>query len=97
MAQVVLTAEAERDLDRITQFLVETEPGSAPDVLEGILQALYALVRHPLIGRRAEGDIRELVISRGATGYVALYRHELVRDTIRVLRLRHQREAGFSD
>jgi plasmid stabilization system protein ParE len=97
MAQVVLTAEAERDLDRITQFLVESEPASVLEVVEAILQALYTLVRHPLIGRRAEGEVRELVISRGATGYVALYRYEPVRDTIRILRLRHQRECGFSD
>lgn len=97
MAQVVLTDEAERDLDRITQFLLNSEPGSTLEVVEGILQALYTLVRHPLIGRRAEGEVRELVISRGATGYVALYRYEPVRETIRILRVRHQRETGFSD
>ncbi len=87
----------ERDLVRITQFLVNAEPASALEVLEVILQTLYTLVRHPLIGRRVEGEVRELVISRGATGYVALYRHEPVRDTIRMLRIRHQRESGFSD
>lgn len=97
MAQVVLAEEAERDLDRITDFLIETEAGSAPFVAEGILQALYTLVRHPLIGRRADGQVRELVISRGASGYVALYRYEPVRETIRILRIRHQRESGFSD
>ncbi|MDZ7841325.1 MAG: hypothetical protein U5R46_10985 [Gammaproteobacteria bacterium] len=29
---------------------------------------------HPLIGRRVQGEIRELVISYGKTGYVVLYR-----------------------
>lgn len=97
MAQVVLAEEAERDLDRITRFLLDSEPGTAPQVVEGILEALYTLVRHPLIGRRVVGAVRELVISRGASGYVALYRYEPVRETIRILRVRHQRESGFSD
>jgi plasmid stabilization system protein ParE len=97
VAQIVVSAEAERDLDRITQFLFETGPESAPDAVEGILHAIHMLARHPFIGRRAEGEVRELVISRGATGYVALYRFEPVTLTIRILRIRHQRESGFSD
>jgi plasmid stabilization system protein ParE len=41
------------------------------------------------------GDIRELVISFGQTGYVALYRFVVPRDEVRVLAIRHQREIGF--
>jgi hypothetical protein len=34
------------------------------------------------------------VISRGKSGYVALYSHELVEDVVLILSIRHQREAG---
>ena len=50
---------------------------------------------HPLIGRRVHGDIRELFISFGRTGYIALYRFVVPQDDARVLALRHQREIGF--
>jgi len=42
-----------------------------------------------------EGDIRELVISFGATGYIALYRFVVQDDQVRVLAIRHQREIGY--
>jgi len=51
---------------------------------------------HPLVGRIVEDGRRELVISRGKTGYVALYRYDEARDIVFVLALRHQREAGFA-
>jgi hypothetical protein len=35
------------------------------------------------------------VISRGKTGYLALYHYDEARDRILVLAIRHQREAGF--
>ena len=39
--------------------------------------------------------MRELVISQGATGFIALYRFDAAFDLIRVLRIRRQREAGY--
>jgi plasmid stabilization system protein ParE len=97
VAQVVLAPEAYLDLDRITEFLAETTPEAAPDAIDDIFEAIFLLARHPMIGRRMDDELRELVISRGATGYVALYRYEPVSVTIRILRIRHQRESGFSD
>jgi plasmid stabilization system protein ParE len=43
------------------------------------------------------GDIRELVISSGRTGYVALYRLRNGVATVEILTIRHQREAGYRD
>jgi plasmid stabilization system protein ParE len=48
-----------------------------------------------LLGHRVAEDLRELVISFGATGYIALYRFVVQDDTVRVLALRHQREIGY--
>jgi len=62
---------------------------------EAIESAVNTLAAHPLVGRRIEGDLRELVISFGVTGYVALYRFVVQDDQVRVLALRHQREIGY--
>jgi plasmid stabilization system protein ParE len=62
---------------------------------EAIESAVNTLASHPLLGRRVDGDLRELVISFGATGYIALYRFVVQDDTVRVLALRHQREVGY--
>ncbi|HUL68409.1 MAG TPA: type II toxin-antitoxin system RelE/ParE family toxin [Burkholderiaceae bacterium] len=51
--------------------------------------------RHPLLGRPVEQGLREMLISRGRSGYVALYRYDPATDVVLVLRVRHQREEGF--
>ncbi|MCA0240382.1 MAG: type II toxin-antitoxin system RelE/ParE family toxin [Proteobacteria bacterium] len=65
--------------------------------MDEVFDALDLLQRHPLIGRPAGGDRRELVIGRGTRGYVARYRFDEAADIVHVLALRTQREAGFSD
>jgi plasmid stabilization system protein ParE len=97
MAQVVLADEAFADLERILDFLVETSSDHAADALDNIRSAIDVLEKHPLVGRRVEAHIRELVISWGNTGYLALYRFEPALNVVRILRIRHQREAGYMD
>lgn len=97
MAQVIYSAEALADLERVGEFLLEQAPESAPQALARVTDAVVILADHPLIGRRAEGELRELVISHGNSGYLALYRFDPVRDVVRLLRIRHQREAGYRD
>jgi len=77
------------------QFLREKNPETAVAAAIAIRTAVENLATHPLVGRRVEGDLRELVISYGATGYIALYRFLVRRDEVRVLALRHQREIGY--
>ena len=60
-----------------------------------IRTAVEALALHPLIGRRIEGDLRELVISYGDSGYIAVYRYLVASDEVRILAIRHQREIGY--
>lgn len=97
MAQVVYAGEALADLERLGEFLLEQAPESAPAVLARVIDAIKILVDHPFIGRRVEGELRELVILRGASGYLALYRFDPARDVVRLLRIRHQREVGYRD
>lgn len=69
---------------------------SAPGASELIKSAVLVLGRHPLIGRVVDGTtLRELVISYGKTGFVALYRFRPKQGMVLVLAVRHQRQAGF--
>ncbi|MEQ1439071.1 type II toxin-antitoxin system RelE/ParE family toxin [Fontimonas sp. SYSU GA230001] len=74
---------------------MQAEPSAALETVDLITEAVQILTNHPLIGRCAEQGLRELVISRGKSGYVALYSYEPEQDTVLVLSVRHQREAGY--
>lgn len=95
MARVSYTANALANLERAFEFLAAHDPGAAAGAAGAIRDAVEALSRHPLIGRPVEEGLRELVISYGKTGYVALYRFLARRDEIRVLAIRHQRELDY--
>ncbi len=96
MAQIIYSDEAFIDVERIVDFLLESSPEHAAEALQNIRSAINILDAHPLIGRR-DANIRELVISWGETGYLALYRFDAAIDIVRVLRIRHQREAGYTE
>ena len=85
------------DLDRLADFLLEQSQRAARETGPLILDGLQALKRHPLVGRPVEEGLRELLISRGRSGYVALYRYDPAADAVLVLRVRHQREGGFDE
>jgi plasmid stabilization system protein ParE len=95
VAQIVYSARAIENLERTFEFLLAQNPPTALADAETIETAVDTLAAHPLIGRRVEGDLRELVISFGVTGHIALYRFVVQEDTVRVLALRHQREIGY--
>jgi plasmid stabilization system protein ParE len=82
-------------IERAFQFLRDQNPTVAADAVTAIQSAVDNLAAHPLIGRRIEGELRELVISYGQTGYIALYRFVISQDEVRILATRHQRELGF--
>jgi addiction module RelE/StbE family toxin len=94
---IVFDTEALDDPDRIFEFVAERDPGAALDHIEKIRSAVALLDAHPEIGRFAArgSTLRELIISHGKTGYVALYEHSPAEGLIRVMAIRHQREAGY--
>ena len=95
MAKLIYSENALADLERLTDFLIESDPSAAEETVGLIEEAVALLKRHPLIGRPVEHELRELVISRGRTGYVALYSFEEDHDAVLILAIRHQREAGY--
>jgi plasmid stabilization system protein ParE len=95
LAAVTYSARALADLDRLFHFLAAENPDAAVDAAAVIVDAVTILGRHPYIGRPVRGRLRELVISYGRTGYVALYRVAAREDRVEILAIRHQREAGY--
>ena len=94
MARISYASRALSDLERISDFLAQDGMDAQLATLDLIDEAVTVLARHPLIGRLGEPDLRELVISQGKTGYIALYSYEAEQDAVLVLAIRHQREAG---
>jgi plasmid stabilization system protein ParE len=95
MTELVYSAQALHDLERLGDCLVETDPQAAEATVMLVFEALEILARHPEIGRKVHWGQRELVISRGRTGYLALYRFLPPIDRVLVLAVRHQRESGY--
>jgi len=91
----LLAPDASDDLDRLADFLLEAAPDSAAETIDLILDALAILARHPRMGRPLPQGLRELVISRGRSGYLALYSYDESADMAVVLAVRHQREQDY--
>ena len=96
MTQWLLSEAAAEDLERLGGFLLQAAPEHAEETVRLITQALDILQEHPCIGRPVNHGLRELVISRGSTGYVALYDHVEALDVVIVHAIRHQREVGYN-
>jgi plasmid stabilization system protein ParE len=94
VAEVVCSARAVEHVERAFENLAQN-PETAVAAARAIRTAVGALGEHPLLGRRVEGELRELVISYGATGYIALYRFAVIDNQVRILTIRHQRELGY--
>ena len=96
MVRIVFSTKALHDLERLTDFLIEIDKNAALATLEIIESAIQILSEHPLIGRSCDTHIRELIISRGKSGYVALYSFDEAKNTALICTIRHQKESGIT-
>jgi plasmid stabilization system protein ParE len=92
---------ARDDLLRLYDFLVQRattreDLDIAERALEAIETAVERLCEAPFVHRKAGADpfLRELVISFGSAGYVALFEIEDAA-TLTILAVRHQREDDY--
>lgn len=97
MSRIELAPQVVEDFDRILEHLACYEVENPGQRMGEIIAALDILVHNPLIGRPVANSKRELVIGRRLNGYVALYRYVPGIDTVFVLAMRSQREAGYAD
>ena len=85
------------DLEPVFEFNAQRDPLTAIDHVAVVRSAVAILDAHPEIGQPAgrNSTLRELVISQGNTGYIALYEYSPIEKLVRVVAIRHQREAGY--
>ena len=93
MTRWLLSESAAQDLEELCDFLLERFPEHAVQTVDMVVNALNVLTEHPLMGRSIGQGLRELVISRGRSGYLALYEFDPVTDIAVVHAIRHQRES----
>ena len=101
--RVRLTLEAEQDIERLFEFVLERELARdggdlelAQDALDAIRAGIDTLGASPFTCRKAGSDafLRELIIPFGRAGYVALFEIEDA-TTVTVLAVRHQLEDDY--
>jgi len=95
--KVRYTAAARDDLKRLFTFLAEKDPRAALAARQAIAESIRLLQLFPFTCRKVLDDnplLREMVISFGSSGYVALFEIEN-QETVTVLAVRHQREEDY--
>jgi len=95
--KVRFTPEAEEDLLRLYDFLLEKDVTAAERALNAIKGAVELLRVSPFSCRKALLDnpfLRELIIPFGSAGYVALFEIESS-STVNILAVRHQCEEDY--
>ena len=97
MARIRFSQGAFLSLSRIVEFTKKTNAADTGIIVATIEDGIRILGRHPLMGRLCEEGLRELVISRGRSGFVALYEYRDEVDETWILAIRHQREAGYTE
>ena len=95
MSRIIVAPKVKDDVDRIFDFLLDHAPEYASQRIGAIVSAIDVLALSPLIGRPVALGQRELIISTGASGYLALYRYDPAQDTVFVLAVRSQRERQY--
>ena len=94
---VRFTPAAAKDLQRLFDFLAEQNVAAAEQARSAIAKGIEFLRSFPFSCRKASPEhplLRELIISFGTNGYVALFEIE-DNQTVTVLAIRHQREEDF--
>ena len=94
---VQLAEDAWIDLEELVDFLWAQDDPTAPELLAFVLQGLQVLTHQPGIGRPMKDGLRELILQRGKSGYLVKYRYLPHLEAVRVLRIRHQRQTGYTE
>lgn len=97
MPRVIVTENAVAGLERCRRFLSEKDRVTAIKAGQIIEKQLLRLETDPETGRPVtnHAQLRELIISFGHTGYVALYHFDAVAGIVLILAFRHQKEIGY--
>lgn len=98
MPQVIVSDSARQDLQRLQNFLKTKNTLAAKKVSEVLIRGIRQLQTFPEMGRPVAHlplEYQELVIEFGGSGYVMLYRHDELTNSLVILKIKHQKEAGY--
>lgn len=96
MSRLIWTPPALADVQRLYRFLAPKNADAAQRAVKAIRAGVAILAHQRQLGRPIDdmdGDYREWLIGFGNSGYAVLYRVE--GDTVAILAVRHQKEAGY--
>ncbi|MCF6268065.1 MAG: type II toxin-antitoxin system RelE/ParE family toxin [Desulfuromusa sp.] len=97
MPRVIITENAALGLERCRRFLADKDRSATIKAAQIIEKQFSLLESAPKSGRPVKNhlELRELIISFGNSGYVALYHYSVETDSILILAFRHQKEIGY--
>ncbi|WP_027389047.1 type II toxin-antitoxin system RelE/ParE family toxin [Chrysiogenes arsenatis] len=93
MPQLILTANAVRDLENHREYIREHNAAAAKRLAHEIIGSLKSIAQHPYVGRCIDEmplEYRQWVIEYGKTGFIASYRVE--QNAVVVLSIKHQKQ-----
>ena len=93
---IKVTPQASADIERLDDFLWEQKDALAGDLYAYLIKALRLLQLQPGVGRPLGAELRELIIDRGRSGYLARYQYKRESGVVTILRIRHQSESGYT-
>jgi len=96
MSRLIWSRQALLDVQRLHRFLAVKNIAAATRAIKSVRQGVKVLGYQPGIGRTVEDipeEFREWLIDFGNSGYVARYRFD--GETVTILAVRHQKEAGY--
>ena len=95
--RVRFTPEAEDDLLRLYDYLLDKDVNAAERALDATKEAVELLRFSPFSCRKALPDnpfLRKLIIPFGSAGYIALFEIDSA-SSVNILAVRHQREEDY--
>ena len=95
--QIDFAFDALTNLDDLLSFLVQQGDPLSLALFDFVEEGLQVLTHQPAIGRPVGAGLRELILSRGKSAYLVKYRYLPDLATVRVLRIRNQRESGYTE
>ncbi len=91
---ILLSPDAEEDVERLRTFLIQENPDAARRALDVIWAAIDRLQDFPALAMATEdADIRQIVVRFGTSGYIVRYVILPKTNDVLVTRVWHGREA----
>ncbi len=96
VTRIELAPEVGADFDHTLDHLAQYQVENPAMPIREIIEAFNVLEYNTMIARPSNNGKRELVIGHRSHGYVALHLYVVEVDTVFILALRNQQEAGYA-